>query len=734
MAGRTGKFVIQPFKHNQQMDEDYANRTWKTLHDAITEIHRQNASGLSFEELYRNAYNMVLHKFGDKLYTGLTDTITSHLRAVAADVQRANDEQFLVELKDKWDKHKLSSIMIRDILMYMDRTYVAAQKKVPVYERGLHIFRDEVCRNARIKDRLLQMILDMVHRERQGEMIERSLVKTATSMLVELGRDVYAHDFEAPFLHASTTFYQAESQEYISQSSASDFLKKVEQRLNEEAERVAHYLDPATEPRLREVAERELIARHMRTVAEMEHSGIIAMIEDNKVGDLRRTYELFKRVKEPVSGLKVICEIMSAHVKARGTQLVQDEERNADPVQYVQGLLALRDKYETVISSAFSGDKLFYNELNRAFEHFVNLNQRSPEFFSLFVDEQLRKGMKGTSEEEVEVILEKVVMLFRYLQEKDVFEKYYKQHLAKRLLGGRSVSDDAERSMIAKLKHECGYQYTSKLEGMFMDMKVSADTQDNFRAALGGSSKIDGIEMSVHVLTTGFWPTQQGTKCSLPPQILLCCDTFKEHYLKQHSGRRLQWQANMGSADLKAVFSGRKYEINVSTYLMCVLLLFNSSGTLSYAEIAEATEISPPELKRALQSLACAKFKILNKEPKGRNVDETDTFSFNADFSAKHLRFKVGTVTAAKETEVEKTETRQKVDEDRKPQIEAAIVRVMKSRKEMEHNALIAEVTSQLSARFLPHPNVIKKRIESLIEREFLERDKDNWRKYKYLA
>jgi cullin 3 len=52
----------------------------------------------------------------------------------------------------------------------------------------------------------------------------------------------------------------------------------------------------------------------------------------------------------------------------------------------------------------------------------------------------------------------------------------------------------------------------------------------------------------------------------------------------------------------------------------------------------------------------------------------------------------------------------------------------------MEHNSLIAEVTSQLQSRFMPHPNVIKKRIESLIEREFLERDKDNWRRYKYLA
>ena len=728
------KFIIKPFQHNVQMDEEYANRTWQTLHEAIREIHRQNASGLSFEELYRNAYNMVLHKFGDKLYNGLSDTITRHLQAVAGQVADSNDERFLPELKDKWDKHKLSSIMIRDILMYMDRTYVASQKKTPVYERGLQIFRDEVCRNARIKDRLLHMLLDLVQRERTGEMIERGLLKTITSMLVELGRDVYTRDFESPFLSASATFYQAESQEYIAQNSAADYIKKAEQRLQEEADRVAHYLDAATEARIREVAERELIGRHMRTIAEMEHSGVVAMIEDNKLDDLKRAYELFKRVTQPTSGLTVIREIMAAHVRARGTELVSDEERNRDPVAYVTGLLALRDKYEAVIKDAFSDDKQFKNALNKAFEHFVNINSHSPEFISLFVDEQLRKGMKTTSEEEVEGTLDKVVMLFRYLHEKDVFEKYYKQHLAKRLLGQRSVSDDAERQMITKLKTECGYQYTSKLEGMFTDMKISADTQEDFRKTNGESSKVDGIELSVHVLTTGFWPTQLGTKCILPPQILRCCETFKEHYLMRHNGRRLQWQANMGSADLKATFGSRRYEINVSTYLMCILLQFNDCDRKSYADIAQATEIPSPELKRALQSLACAKFKILNKEPKGRDVDDGDVFEYNGDFSAKHLRFKVGTVTASKENDAEKQETRAKVDEDRKPQIDAALVRVMKSRKEMEHNSLIAEVTSQLQSRFMPHPNVIKKRIESLIEREFLERDKDNWRRYKYLA
>jgi cullin 3 len=101
------------------------------------------------------------------------------------------------------------------------------------------------------------------------------------------------------------------------------------------------------------------------------------------------------------------------------------------------------------------------------------------------------------TEEEIDSILDHTITLFRFIKEKDVFERYYKQHLARRLLFGRSVSDDAERSMITKLKvsHllltiivasltqsifdcqvECGYQFTTKLEGMFNDIRISADT------------------------------------------------------------------------------------------------------------------------------------------------------------------------------------------------------------------------------------------------------------------
>lgn len=74
------------------------------------------------------------------------------------------------------------------------------------------------------------------------------------------------------------------------------------------------------------------------------------------------------------------------------------------------------------------------------------------------------------------------------------------------------------------------------------------------------------------------------------------------------------------------------------------------------------------------------------------------------------------------------------VEEDRKPLVEAAIVRIMKSRRLLDHNSIVAEVTRQLSARFSPSPAVIKKRIESLIDREFVERDTNDRRLYRYVA
>ncbi|KAJ3700553.1 hypothetical protein LUZ61_004258 [Rhynchospora tenuis] len=729
---RRKNFKIEAFKHKVELDPKYAERTWKVLEHAIHEIYNNNASRLSFEELYRSAYNMVLHKYGDKLYTGLVATMTGHLNKIAKSIESAQGGLFLEKLNQKWADHNKALQMIRDILMYMDRSYVPTSHKTPVHELGLNLWRDHIIHSSKIQARLQDTLLDLIQRERTGDVINRGLMRNITKMLMDLGSSVYQDDFEKPFLDVSASFYSGESQQFIECCDCGSYLKKAERRLNEEMERVSHYLDAKTEVKITSVVEREMIANHMQRLVHMDNSGLVNMLIDDKYDDLSRMYSLFKRVPE---GLSTIRDVMTSYLRERGRVLVTDTERLKDPVEFVQCLLNEKDKHDKIISAAFNNDKTFQNALNSSFEYFINLNNRSPEFISLYLDDKLRKGLKGASEEDVEVVLDKVMMLFRYLQEKDVFEKYYKQHLAKRLLSGKTVSDDPERSMIVKLKTECGYQFTSKLEGMFTDMKTSQDTMLDFYAKQSAELG-DGPTLAVQILTTGSWPTQPTAACNLPPEILTVCEKFRTYYLGTHSGRRLTWQTNMGTADIKATFGkGQKHELNVSTYQMCVLMLFNSADGLTYKEIEQATEIPAVDLKRCLQSLACVKGKnVLRKEPMSKDISEEDAFYFNDKFTSKFVKVKIGTVVAQKESEPEKQETRQRVEEDRKPQIEAAIVRIMKSRRVLDHNSIVAEVTKQLQSRFLPNPVVIKKRIESLIEREFLERDKADRKLYRYLA
>jgi len=336
--------------------------------------------------------------------------------------------------------------------------------------------------------------------------------------------------------------------------------------------------------------------------------------------------------------------------------------------------------------------------------------------------------------------LDKTITLFRFIQEKDVFERYYKQHLAKRLLLNRSVSEEAEKGMIAKLKVECGYQFTTKLEGMFNDMRISGDFMSAFKEFLErGVIERPKMELGVTVLTSTFWPmnVSQSPRCVYPLEITLACQAYEKFYYGRHSGRKLTWQPNMGTADIRAQFKSKKHELNVSTYGMVILLLFNDlteGEVLTLKDLQNSTDISEIDLKRTLQSLACGKYRILAKSTKSKEIQPNDEFSFNAEFTCALARLKIQTIASKVESEGERRNTQEKVDEERKHQIEAAVVRVMKDRKSMEHNHLIAEVTKQLNPRFAPSPPMIKKRIEALIDREYLERAPGDRKFYNYLA
>jgi len=665
--------------------------------------------------------------------------------------------------------------MVRDILMYMDRTYIQQQRRRPVYQLGLHLFRLTVWEHPDVKDRARELLIATIAPERNGLLTDdRSVLKQTLGMLLELGQsdgsNVYEGDFETLFLAQTQEFYRIESQGYLSQNTASDYVAKATKRLEEEKERsVALALPLTTETPLQSIIETELVERHARTLVDMEHSGFAAMLKDEtKLNELRDMYTLFARVPTSVDNLR---EALAERIKTDGRVLITDQEKRAsDPPAFVKGVLMMRDRYDKVVEYSFRGEKKARKRMRESFEDFLNTDARAASCLSVYVDELLRVGLRGATEEQIAQELNKIIIVFRYLSDKDIFESFYKQHLAKRLLMGRSVSDDAERAMVSQLKAECGYQFTSKLEGMFNDMRISRDMQDAYKAyKRNQSSQQQGepsgsekpIDIEVDVLTNGYWPSQNIPACTLPKLVQEAIDRYTKFYLEKHTGRKLSWQTSAGSAELKATFGTdpakfRRYILGVSTYQMCILLLFNDEKSLTLGQIRSKTHIPDLELRRHLVSLCTPKHRILRKGSRGRGIaSDDDTFTFNPDYTSKLKRVRIPLV---KEASVSKGggdgangtasgggngsaaasavngAVPMKVEEDRRHLVEAAIVRIMKARKALGHNELFAEVTRQLSVRFNPSPQFVKKRIESLIEREYLERSEADHRLYSYVA
>lgn len=280
--------------------------------------------------------------------------------------------------------------------------------------------------------------------------------------------------------------------------------------------------------------------------------------------------------------------------------------------------------------------------------------------------------------------------------------------------------------MIAKLKMQCGTQFTSKMEGMLGDLAVGNDQRTEFANKM--KEHESKIEFSVQVLTTGFWPTYRTPEVTLPDEMSKCMNVFKKWHDNKHAKRKLSWMFSLGNATVRGSFDrGKWYDLNVSTLQAIALNAFNGGITLNFSELADKLNLEENILKPLIHSLSCGKYKVITKSPGGSKINTTDKFTANAKFSSnmKKIRIPMASLDASHNTK--------RVEEDRSIAVDASVVRIMKSRKTMQHNDLIAEVLSQL-AFFKPNPRVIKRRIEALIDREYLERSSEDNRTYNYLA
>ncbi|KAL4716866.1 hypothetical protein ACJJTC_012677 [Scirpophaga incertulas] len=454
----TKKLVIKNFKSKPNLPENYQETTWSKLREAVIAIQTSKAIVYSLEELYQAVENMCSHKMACQLYVNLTNLVEAHVKAnIEQFLSESMDRQvFLKRMDDCWRAHCRQMIMIRSIFLYLDRTYVLQSPQIhSIWDMGLDLFRHHIAMNTLVQTRTVDGLLLLIEKERGGDAVDISLLKSLLRMLSDL--QIYQDAFEQKFLLGTERLYAAEGQRLMRELPVPQYLAHVEKRLREENERLLHYLDHSTKWQLIHTVERQLLSEHLAGILS---KGLEALMDDPRLPDLTTLYNLFSRVKD---GLTELCTHFNAYIKKKGRTIVIEPERDKS---MVAELLEFKEQLDHVVNVCFQRNERFMYTVREAFEHFINQRQNKPaELIAKFVDVKLRAGNKEATEEELERLLDKIMVLFRFIHGKDVFEAFYKKDLAKRLLVGKSASVDAEKSMLSKLKQECGGGFTCKLEG-----------------------------------------------------------------------------------------------------------------------------------------------------------------------------------------------------------------------------------------------------------------------------
>ena len=632
------------------------------------------------------------------------------------------------------------------IFSFLDRSYLYNSKDLPQLEdQGIQQFRHAVFSKSQTEvdgmslgGRVILGVCDLVSYDRtRNSQFDSHLLRESILMFHVFG--IFGKSLEPKLMETSRSYFEGFVKDR-SNSSMKEYVLACNTLLEREASRCDKYNFSSISKRgLLDLAHQVLIDDCSSILLDAE--GLAKLIDTNAMEALKVLYALLK-LSDLQQDLKKPFEM---YIKKSGLAIVQDKEKGSE---MVVRLLELKRSLDLVIRDAFARDQTFTYSLREAFGNFINdkqalkawgtNNSKVGEMIAKYIDLLLRGGLKAVprsllfdakdreeaerqgeasaadEDAELDRQLEQALELFRFIEGKDVFESFYKKDLARRLLLARSASQDAERNMLAKLKGECGYGFTHNLETMFKDQELAREEMIAYKQSLSNTSKTT-MDLQVSVLTASAWPTYPDVKVNLPPEVAKHIEKYDMYYQRKHTGRRLTWKHDLAHSVVRAKFDKGQKELLVSAFQAIVLVLFGElkdGDNLSYEDIKAATGLVDVELQRTLQSLACGKFRVLTKHPKGRDVDSTDTFTVNTKFVDPKVRIKINQI-QLKETEEENKETHERVHQDRQYETQAAIVRIMKSRKTMAHSNLVAEVISQTRARGAVDPSEIKKNIES---------------------
>ncbi|PRT53681.1 Cullin-3 [Wickerhamiella sorbophila] len=739
--------------------------TWTDhLQPALRHIYDRNPYLLSFETLNNAVYRLVNQQHGRALYRRYGDDLREYLVTSKADGALENTSGDLISyIARLWTDFVFSMKLVGDILRYLNQSYCKEAEVASVEQLGEVIFRDKILRleipnqvDKKLENVLFDQAIAAINAERRGGLPDSGALKKVIEMLLSIPFEesglsdcMYVEQLEPMIIQSTVGFYAPEVDKLIETSTPPEqILEEIDGWLCREKSRGERYLPRSTRESIQSVLETRIVAD---AVPRIVTSPIVATwMEASEMELIKLAANLEKTTNNATS-------IIVDRIKewAQSTQSAINQSalssytgKGAIPIvkEWVDKTLVLYNSIHNVgeeIYQVFEGRvnatttviSGWADEFNKFDTTAVQSKQNitSSEFLAQYLDDILKKSPKTRSEPDMESALSNTAVLYEALMDKDRFNKDYRLLLARRLLNNRIQSDELESVFVDRMRRISGPSSTANIENMFKDMQISKEFNQKFRKAFSG------VPTQVNVVRNNFWPSSVTKEkvVSLPPTLDEAKHAFEDYYLSQTSGRKLRWNMSFCTAELTLRVPAGIYSLTVNVGPLAVLMLFQGGERLTIQEVSERTHIEFAELERIIPPLVFApKSQLLRKTPNDRKILPSDTLFFNTEFTSQTPRIRIMNVsgTSKAESDRQRKEVSAEVQGDRSMAVQAAIVRVMKARKEMSHALLVEQVSLILSKQFRASPGSIKREIGELIDTEYLRRSEADPSVYIYIS
>uniref|UniRef100_T1IY43 Cullin-5 n=1 Tax=Strigamia maritima TaxID=126957 RepID=T1IY43_STRMM len=760
---------------------------WPSMRPSILKILRQEAvTRDEWQELFWTVHSVCLwdEKGSMKVYQALQEDILAFIKQAQARVLAHSEDQALLKAYiAEWRKFfaqcsylpmpfgQLESSMAgKNPASGTKKTSdVTIVRKLMLDMWNQSIFSEN-------KHSLQNSAMKLVHAERNGEAFDSQLVIGVRESYVNLCSDredklyIYRENFEKAYIEATEAFYLTKAPQYLEANGVQNYMRYADQKLREEEVRAQKYLESywGSVQALTESCVNVLVTAFKETIL----AECARMIKQNETEKLQLMFRLMDRVPDGITPMlnaleDHIINACLADMIAAASTIVQDSEK------YVEQLLDLFKRFSKLVKEAFNDDPRFLTSRDKAYKQVINdttvfklelpakqkgvsnktqPESKCPELLANYCDMLLRKTplSKKLTSDEIESKLKDVLLVLKYVQNKDVFMRYHKAHLTRRLILDTSADSEKEENMVEWLR-DVGMpaDYVNKLARMFQDIKVSEDLNQQFKELHRSSKGSLADSINIKILNAGAWArASDRVSVSLPMELEDYIPEVEDFYRKKHSGRKLQWHHHMSNGTITFANRIGKFDLDVTTFQMAVLFAWNQrpNDRISLENLRLATELPDAELRKTLWSLlAFPKIKrqivLCHPEAKSpKDFEDSTLFSMNQEFALikngkPQKRGKINLIGRLQlSTERSKEEDNEGIVQLRILRTQEAIVKIMKMRKGITNAQLQTELVEILKNMFLPTKKMIKEQIEWLIEHKYLRRDEENINMFIYMA